>query len=294
MYAHPATRWTQFITPLGGIVALICFFMPWVGTGRAVSSFRKLGVNLFLTEHPVPKAAFIAVAFIASVVIVGLSIYTIIRRKPWKCKVLTLISSSIGLLNLLSVYLMYVKIYQNSDIGNYSGKFGFWGTVIGFVIAVIGALLIRSDDQENPSKVSVEEKQFWFVVHAGGIVALFCFFMPWEGIGPLIGQSGFSLMNEEFVVTIAFITSIITLVGSFYTLASGDFRRLRVVVLMSIGIGLGILLSYCVNFYVGTEAIVFSVKFGLWGTILGFMIAAVGMFLIKRKRTYKQVEGTAE
>lgn len=309
---HPATRWTQFITPLGGIIALTCFFMPWVGMSAPLIrrnnslTFNRLGVNLFLTEHPVPNAFFITAAFIASVAIVGLSIYMVIRRKPWACKVPTLISSGIGLSNLLSVYLMYVKIYQNSDIGDYSGKFGFWGTVAGFVIAVIGTLLIRSDEENNDSKVSVQKKQFWFVVHAGGIVALFCFFMPWEGIGALMGHSGFELMNREFVVRIAFLTSIITLAGSFYTLASGNFRRLRVVVLVSIGIGLGILLTYCFNFYVegfvqqrilrsvGAEVSKESFKFGLWGTILGYIVSAVGMFLINGKNKNKQVEVPAE
>ena len=79
------------------------------------------------------------------------------------------------------------------------------------------------------------------------------------------------------------IRGIIILVGSFYTLASGDFRRLRILILVSIGIGLGILLSYCAGFYVGIKAPIHSVKFGLWGTILGFIVAAVGMFLTTRK-----------
>ncbi|MDE0398060.1 MAG: hypothetical protein OXL96_09670 [Candidatus Poribacteria bacterium] len=38
MDTHQATRWTQFITPLGGIVALICFFFPWVTT---VENFKS-------------------------------------------------------------------------------------------------------------------------------------------------------------------------------------------------------------------------------------------------------------
>ena len=101
-------------------------------------------------------------------------------------------------------------------------------------------------------------------------------------------------MNREFVVTIAFIASVIILAGSFYTLASGKLRRLRVTVLVSIGIGLGILLSYCVDFYVGFKATIHSVKFGFWGTVLGYVVAAVGMFLIKRKNTNQQTAALAE
>ena len=36
MYAHPATRWPQFITLLGGIIARFCFFMPWEGIGPII------------------------------------------------------------------------------------------------------------------------------------------------------------------------------------------------------------------------------------------------------------------
>ena len=251
----PATRWTQFITPLGGTIAVACFFLPWVGMGtplitrRSSLTFNRLGVNLFLTEHPVPNASFIAVAFIASIVVIGLSIYMIIRRKPWAYKVPTLISSGIGLSNLLLVYLIYVRIYQNSDTSNYSGKFGFWGTVAGFVIAAIGVLFIKAEEGNGGSKISVEAKRLWFVVHGGGLVALFCCFMPWKGLEGLSGWSALLLMRMEPAVTIVFITIIISVVGSFYTLVSKDFGRLRIVVLVSIGIGLGILLTYCVNFY---------------------------------------------
>ena len=33
MDTHQATRWTQFITPLSGIIAVTCFFLPWVERG---------------------------------------------------------------------------------------------------------------------------------------------------------------------------------------------------------------------------------------------------------------------
>lgn len=122
----------------------------------------------------------------------------------------------------------------------------------------------------------------------------------------LLGRSGFESINLDFVIAIAFATSIITVVSSFYTLASENFTRLREVALVSIGIGLGILLLYCLNLYVEdyfrksmfrristTERYKESFGFGLWGTILGYIIAAVGMFLIHRKSPYKQAEGTA-
>ena len=306
MSTHQANRYTQFITPLGGIIALTCFFLPWIDRGapflptidkdgRLTSSIS--GVDFFLTQFLGQKAFFIAVAFIVSVVIVGLSLYMIIRRTPWKSRVPILISGDIGLAILFADRLHYARMMQIIEYSStYSIKLGFWGTAAGLAIAVIGILLIRAEEGKGHFKDSVEEKQCWFVVHAGGIIAFFCFLMHWDGIGTLRGSPGFQLTQTEPVLIIVFIVSIIILVGSFYTLASGNLRRLREMVLVSIGIGLGLILTYCVNFYIeeinlqnilgesGTGKYKPSVKFGLWGTILGFIVAAVGMFLTRRKK----------
>ena len=307
MYAHPATRWPQFVTLLGGIIAFSCFFMPWL-TSRISETYRytRLGIQFFLPNPIGPAAIYILAVFIASIVIVSLSLYTIIRRKPLKIKGPVLISSGIGIAVLLGEQLRYTRITETVAHSNYATEFGFWGTIVGLVVATIGILLIRREDGSEQPKVSVETKRFWFVVHGGGIISLLCFFMPWKGIVPTIGRSGFESMNLDFVIAIAFATSIITVVSSFYTLASEDFTRLKGVAFVSIGIGLGILLLYCLNFYTEdyfrksmfrristTERYKESFRFGLWGTILGYIIAAVGMFLIHRKGTNKQVEGPA-
>ena len=314
MDTHQATRWTQFITPLGGIIALVCFFMPWIEGSQKEISFSSLwlGFQLFLPVSDLipPHATFIAVVFIASILIVGLSLYMVIRRTPWKSRVPILISGDIGLAILLVEQMRYARMTQMTGVIEhsitYSIKLGFWGTAAGLVIAVIGILLVRAEKETADSKGSVEAKQRWFVVHAGGLVAFFCFFMPWEGIGSLMGRSGFQLMTWEPIITIAFIASVITLIGSFYTLASGNFRRLREMVLVSIGIGLGLILTYCVDFYIQeitrqnllgereTRMFKRSVRFGLEGTILGYVIAAVGMFLTTRKKADTQIEIPAE
>ena len=64
--------------------------------------------------------------------------------------------------------------------------------------------------------------------------------------------------------------------------------KLRVPVLVSIGIGVGILFVYYIAFYFNQifhanisgemEIIRRSIKFGSCGTVLGFVVAAVGMF----------------
>ncbi|RKU11803.1 hypothetical protein C6503_18295 [Candidatus Poribacteria bacterium] len=322
MNTYQANRYTQFITPLGGIIALTCFFFPWIDRGAPFLptidkggrfTFSMSGVNFFLTEFLGRNALLIAVVFIASVVIIGLSLYMIIRRTPWKSRVPILISGDIGLAILFAERLHYARMTRVIGYSStYSIKLGFWGTAAGLAIAVIGILLIKAEEENGHFKGSVEEKQHWFVVHAGGIIAFFCFFMHLHEIGTLgtlRGSPGFQLTRMESVqsvLIIIFIVSIIILVGSFYTLASGNLRRLREAVLVSIGVGLGLILAYCVIFYIeeinlqnilgesGTGKYKGFVKFGLWGTILGFIVAAVGMFLTTRKNRDSQVEVPAE
>ena len=174
MSTHQATRYTQFITPIGGIIALVCFFMPWVGQFPRAIRFSSTwsGFQLFLpVSDLIPiHATFIAVAFIASILIVGLSFYMVIRGTPWKSRVPVLISGDIGLVILFVEQLRYARMTQMTEViehsSTYAIKWGFWGTAAGFVIAIIGILLVRAEKGSGDSKGSVEEKQRWFVVHA--------------------------------------------------------------------------------------------------------------------------------
>ena len=137
----------------------------------------------------------------------------------------------------------YVGFWNTSSSG-----LGFWGTVSGFAIAAAGALLIRAEEAKEQSKVSVKERQLGSIVLAGGIVALLCFFVPWESVGSLSTWSGFKLVSMQPSLAIVFAASIIIIVGSFYMLIRETWK-LRVPVLVSIGIGVGILFVYYIAFY---------------------------------------------
>ncbi len=180
--------------------------------------------------------------------------YTLNRRTPWKSKIPILISSGIGL-GILLVEFRFGYIIEIEQTGiNFSrywvtpfNGIGFWVTVSGFAIAAVGGFLIRAEEANEQSKTSVDEKQLGFIVLAGGIIALLCFFMPWEGIGNLSTLSGFKIVRLRPFLAIAFAASIIIIVGSFYTLIRETWK-LRVPVLVSIGIGVGILFSYYITF----------------------------------------------
>ena len=290
MNTHQANRYTQFITPLGGIIALICFFFPWCTT---TNNFRDESGFQF-TQSGFVFSVFTPTVFIASVMIVGVGLYMVIRRTPWKSSVPVLISSGIGLAILLAKQLNHTKLNRTFDHVNSAIELGFWGTFAGLIIAALGTFLIRTEREKARSKDSVDVKQLWFIIHAGGIIALFGIFMPWKGLsspGHSFMETGFSLMDRYPLIIFVFVASVIVLVGSFYTLVSGNLRRLRGVVLVSIGIGLGILFAYYWDFYAleiytpeirlrnsANEMFRRSISFGFYLTILGYVVSAFGMF----------------
>ena len=304
MRTHQAPRWTQFITLLGGSIAIAGFFMPWVGTGNSTWSAYRF----FITRPLNPNACLIIIAFIASIVIVGINLYMLHRRTPWKSRIPILISSGVGLAILFEYQLIHVRAIENM-ISISVSLIGFWGTMIGFAVAFVGGLLIKTKEANGQIRVSVEQKQPGLIVLIGGIVALSCFFMPWEGIDnfSVSGFQLFQLLKMRPVVVITGAASIIIIAGSLYPMVHRTQWKLSTPILVSIGIGCGILFSYCIQSYFDQMSyanlsrelnlerpIKRSIKFGYWGTVIGFTVAAVGMFLTTRKRTEKQVEVPGE
>ncbi len=289
MNTYQVNRYTQFITPLGGIIALTCFFLPWDTT---VNNYRD-GSSFQFTQSGFEFSMFNPTVFIASVMIVGVGLYMVIRRTPWKSRIPVLMSSGIGFAILLAEQLEHTRMNRILDHTNSAFELGFWGTVAGLIIAALGTFLIRAEMEKARPKDSVEVKRLWFIVHAGGIIALFGMFMPWKGLSSIPGhslmQTGFSLMNQDPLIIFVFVATLIVLVGSFYTWVSGNLRRLREVVLVSIGIGLGILFAYswdisALEIYspkiLGKpfpETLKRSIHFGFYLTVLGYVIAAFGM-----------------
>lgn len=283
MNTHQATRYTQFITPLGAIIALACFFMPWTELVRISMTFSG-----FTWSESSPL---IGIALIANLAIVGLSLYMIIRNPSWRSKALIFIISGIGIAALLQMYLRFKKLAQAVEI---TGEFGFWGTVIGFAIAAVGVFLTRAEEVEERSEMFLDERYAWFIAHAAGIGALACFFIPWKGIG----ISGFDLAKWNPLITVALIASVTIVVVNLYMLKRGTLWKSKVPVLVSSGIGLGVIFSYYIDYFnalnavrkTGTEISTDTLRFGLWGTLIGFMVTAVGMLLIKTENKHKQAE----
>ncbi len=301
MSIHQATKYGEFFTQFGGMIAVICFFIPWRGI---LSAYRYVVVSPFNSTD-----FLIIIAFIASVMIFSISYYTLERKESWKSRIPIFMSSGIGLGVLLEFQFPYIlKIENGLSVSHLSAPLfnglGFWGTVSGFAIAGVGGFLIRAEEANRQSKVSVDEKQLASIVFAGGMIALLSFFMPSEKIGDF-DRYGFKLMRWRLYLVIVFKASLIIMVGSFYTWI-GKTWKLRVPVLISIGIGLGLLFSFYICFYLdemrradfsrelNLEPIQRSIRFGSWGPGIGFIVAAIGMLLSERKNRGKQVDTSTE
>ena len=196
----------------------------------------------FVANSPFTSVDFlIIIAFIASVVIISISHYTLNRQASWKSKIPVLISSGIGLGLLLEFQFPYILKIEPTGI-NVSG---FWST-------------------------------------------------PFNGLGFWGTVSGFAIASEYYHH------------GGKFLHADTQNLETESPVLVSIGIGFGLLFSFYIHFYLdqinhadvsrefNLEIIERSIKFGSWGTVIGFIVAAVGMFLTKTKRTDEQVEVPGE
>ena len=153
---------------VGGGIAFLCFFLPWIklnmsalGLGDALSQIK---VNLSVSGFNLATgtASLTTLAFLAALAILGVCIYMMSQKTPWKSRIIVLISSGIGLLFVLFKLIQFIpglnpqmnvvsgvlkSIDSDANIGNLiSLQFGGFGTAIGFIIALIGGWNIPKSD----------------------------------------------------------------------------------------------------------------------------------------------------
>lgn len=143
MNTYQANRYTQFITPLGGIIALICFFLPWAKINIDSYQISKTLSGLMCARD----ATLIAIAFVSCLLIICLSLDIVIRgtrQTSWKSKGLILINSIVGLSGMWSEYRTYMGLAETlAEEFQFTLLLGCWGTVIGLIVAAVGMPLIK-------------------------------------------------------------------------------------------------------------------------------------------------------
>ena len=153
---------------VGGGIAFLCFFLPWVKLDMSAlglgSTLPQIKVNLSVSGFKIATGAadLTTLAFLAALAILGVCIYMMSQKTPWKSRIIVLISSGIGLLFVLLTIIRFIpglspqmdavsdlwkSIDSDADIGNLiSLQFGGFGTAIGFIIALIGGWNIPKSD----------------------------------------------------------------------------------------------------------------------------------------------------
>lgn len=150
-------------TPAGGILALICFFLPWIKIDCTEETFWGTTIGEVTTATGFEIATkqqvnLITATLIAAVVITGVSLYMLKEQTPWKSRLPVLISSGIGLGCLLIEY-----IHLNTGIDTPLGKItlkdlkvtfqiGAFGTIIGFILSIIGVWSLYKPENSSESQ----------------------------------------------------------------------------------------------------------------------------------------------
>ncbi len=151
----------SLILPIvGGGIALLCFFFPWIKID--MSSMGQEAINISGLTFAIGGMNFGTLAFIAAAAIIGICIYMMNQNTPWKARNLVLICSGIGILCILFMLIRFVQglnlasrlaeptsLLTGSDMELdtiFSPQFGGLGTVIGFIVAIIGAWSLPKSD----------------------------------------------------------------------------------------------------------------------------------------------------
>ena len=146
----------------GGILALLSLFLPWIKYDRSLIPNEDRRAEAITYSGFEINGLLVTLAFIAVLLILGVSIYNLNQKTPWKSRIPVLRNSIAGLLCVVLTLILYIQSL-NSGIEKVSGlfestidfesamnfkktfdnaislQFGGFGASIGFIVALIGA-----------------------------------------------------------------------------------------------------------------------------------------------------------
>lgn len=138
-----------FLTPAGAMVVLICFFLPWVkvSCGRIVRTFSGPAIG-----------GIFWLVLIAALVIIVAFFYFRSKKQIQKSKYIVIFSSIVALVAIFIKYISLVCGQKNVLIkaGTKAIQFtilvGAMGTIIGFIVVVIGSFFLKTGVQKEQDK----------------------------------------------------------------------------------------------------------------------------------------------
>ncbi len=121
-----------FLSPVGGIVAAICFFLPWV----KVDCFPQAATGADI-------GGILWIVFIAALVVIGSFFYYRQQNHIEQSKKIIMISSWSALALLLIRYISFA----GSDYGKigFTLQYGIFGVIIGFIASLVGVKYIEPE-----------------------------------------------------------------------------------------------------------------------------------------------------
>jgi uncharacterized membrane protein/predicted amidophosphoribosyltransferase len=190
----------HWISPSAAAFVVICFFLPWVEWSCFGSSVPVSGAQLSNRD-----ASFLVFPLAA---IVTIAVYFIFKsqRRLWKARPYILVSSAFGLLFLfykvssIPSASVFGTTISASDLG-FKPQVGGFGTIIGFIIAMIGCAFmgksvvvlpgstVTSGWLERPSSTSAASSTSFFEKIAllkPNKAAMLCYLTPI--LGPILIQ----------------------------------------------------------------------------------------------------------
>lgn len=126
----------SYLSLIGGAVAMFSFFAPWAGCENQTISGYDLGDDKWLV-------------FLAGGIIVGSFFFFLNAKKLEKAKPSILISSIIGIVYMLY---LYIEMQGNEFAKHMEVKWGGITTIGGFILALIGVQFLKSPKQPTPSE----------------------------------------------------------------------------------------------------------------------------------------------
>ena len=160
-------RYSRFLILTGGILTTFCFLIPWIKLVLPSDDGKSLVPEITGIQEATRGLNFATFSLIAVLTILGISIYYILNRRiPRRFRTVAQISCIIGILCILLTLIQFAASYRpyiTVAIGTYLARnpqtefefnlykiyrvqLGGIGTVIGFILAYIGACNIPKSD----------------------------------------------------------------------------------------------------------------------------------------------------
>jgi len=136
------------ISGSGALVALLCFFLPWVEVSCGGMRISASGLDLASRSSEMGEGSGVLFLVPLAAVAVLVSIYLAVSNPNLKARAIALWEFIAGFVGLIVTGLVYFAVQDARSNPEYFGMglllnliYGYWGTLAGFIAVIVGAIL---------------------------------------------------------------------------------------------------------------------------------------------------------